>query len=230
MKCSLNFGAMTTSPLQFRRLPGILGILFLGVVLGGCLSRPSIKTQTFAFSVPMEIATNNPPANRLLGIRSLQIAPPFDGRSLVYRTADFSYERDPYAEFLSSPAQELAASIGGILTSDGCFGAVVEMGSAAKPDTLVEINVSQLYGDIRNPASPCAVLAMQAIFVKATNGLPGNVILQRSYSRRIRVGSATAAAFLKGWNEALVDIFAEVKSDLRSRENSGFGTDDRVRN
>jgi len=57
------------------------------------------------------------------------------------------------------------------------------------------------------------------IFVKATNDLPDQVILQRSYSRRIPVKSATAAAFMGGWNEALVEIFAEVKADLRRREN-----------
>jgi ABC-type transport auxiliary lipoprotein component len=179
-----------------------------------------MKTQTFAFSIPLPTGTNNASEGHVLSIRALQIAPPFDGRSLVYRTGDFSFERDPYAEFLSSPSEELAFSISGRLVADGCFSAVVEMGSAVKPDTMVEINISQLYGDIRNPTSPFAVLAVQVIFVEATNDLPGKVILQRSYSRRIPVESATAAAFMKGWNQALVEIFAEVKADLRSRESS----------
>jgi hypothetical protein len=156
----------------------------------------------------------------VLSIRALQIAAPFDGRSLVYRTGDYSYERDPYAEFLSSPAQELASSISGLLTADRCFGSVVEMGSAAKPDIMVEIYISQLYGDIRKPESPFAVLSMQVIFVRSTNDLTGKVILQRNYSRRIPVKSASAAEFMNGWNQALVEIFAEVKTDLRNRENA----------
>jgi ABC-type uncharacterized transport system auxiliary subunit len=225
MKHSNHFNAMKTSPPCSWRLPGIFGLLSLVFVFGGCLSRPSVKTQTFAFSAPLVIATNNVADGRVLGIRTLQVAPPFDERSLVYRTGDYSYERDPYAEFLSSPAQELAACISGILSADGCFRAVVGMGSAARPDTLVEIDISQLYGDIRQPGSPCAVLAMQVVFVKATNGLPGRVILQRSYSRRIPVKSATAAAFMNGWNQALGEIFADVSSDLRSRENPRTETD-----
>lgn len=215
---------MKTSARQFRRMLGIFGLLSVAFALGGCLSRPSMKTKTFAFSSPLPLATNNVSDKPVLGVRALQIAPPFDGRSLVYRTGDFSYERDPYAEFLSSPAQELIASISGILSGDGCFGAVVGMGSEARPDTLVEIDISELYGDIRRPGSPSAVLAMQVIFVKARNGLPGEVIMQRSYSRRIPVKSATAAAFMKGWNEALVEIFAEVASDFRSREYAGSGS------
>ena len=217
MKYSSHISAIAALALRFR-MPGILGLLSLAFVLAGCLSRPSIKTQTFAFSVPLTVTTNGSPKGHVLSIRTLQIAPPFDGRSLVYRTGDFSYERDPYAEFLSSPAEELVHSISGILSANRCFSAVVGMGSAVTPDILAEINISQLYGDIRAPGSPCAVLAMQVIFVKAKNGIPGKVILQRSYSRRIPVKSATAAAFMKGWNEELTEIFAEAASDFRNRE------------
>ena len=219
MKGSSCFTATTRPAPRLRLVLGLFGFVSVALLLGGCLSRPSIKTQTFAFSIPSPAGTNNAPEVHVLAIRALQISPPFDGRPLVYRTGDFSYERDPYAEFLSSPAEELAGSISTILVADGCFSAVVGMGSAAKPDTMVEINVNQLYGDIREPASPFAVLAVQVIFVKATNDLPGKVILQRSYWRRVPVKSATPAEFMKGWNEALVEIFSEVKSDLRSRKN-----------
>jgi ABC-type uncharacterized transport system auxiliary subunit len=223
MKHPSPFRPMTTSARPFRRMPGIFGFLSLLFVLGGCLYRPSMKTQTFAFTAPLTAATNGAPSGRVLSIRTLQIAPPFDGRSLVYRTGDFSYQRDPYAEYLSSPAQELDTSISGILSGYGCFGTVVRLGSAATPNTLVEIYISELYGDIRKPGSPFAVLAMQVIFVQANNGVPGKVILQRSYSRRVPVQSATAAAFMKGWNEALVEIFGEVALDFGNQKNSKAG-------
>src|ERR1700739_3358630 len=136
MKPSSHFSAQAASAPQFRRMLGVIGLLSLAFALGGCLTRPSLKTQTFAFSVPLMVTTNGAPEGRVLSIRTLQIAPPFDGRSLVYRTGDFSYQRDPYAEFLSSPAEELVPSISGILSADGCFSAVVGMGSAVTPNTL----------------------------------------------------------------------------------------------
>ncbi len=130
----------------------------------------------------------------MLGIRHLQIAAPFEGKSLVYRTGDFSYVRDPYAGFLESPADELMAPVRGWLRSNGGFSAVVEPGSALKPDTFVEISVSQLFGDFRQPEHPTAVLTMRFVFFDAPNGIPGKVLLQQEYSRGIPLKAPTAAA------------------------------------
>jgi hypothetical protein len=54
--------------------------------------------------------------------------------------------------------------------------------------------------------------------MNATNGLPGKVIFQQNYSRRIPMKSTTPAALMEGWNQALVEIFTDIASDLRSRE------------
>ncbi|MGA2248692.1 MAG: hypothetical protein ABSH48_27370 [Verrucomicrobiota bacterium] len=176
-----------------------------------------MNEQTFAFSAPVWLTTNKPATQMVLGIKSLQISPPFDGHLFVYRTGEFSYERDPYAGFLGLPVEQLAAPVGEMLCSSGCFDDVVEAGSAVQPDALVGIVITQLYGDIRKPKSPFAVFAMQVEFMKATNGLPGKVILQRNYSRRIPTTSTAPAALMEGWNQALVGILAEVASDFRSQ-------------
>lgn len=216
---------MTRSGTRSRRIVRISGntLLACALTLCGCLSRPPLNEKTFAFSTPVLRTTNGAAGNRVLGIRTLQIAAPFEGRSLVYRTGEFSYERDPYAVFLGSPAEELIAPICGLLRGDGCFSVVVGPGnsSALKPDTLAEISINQLYGDIRKPGSPGAVLAMQIMFFDTTNGLPGKVILQRDYSRTIPLRSATAEALMEGWNQALVGIFTEVALDFQRQEVKG---------
>lgn len=200
--------------------PGIYSVLLLWFIfaLSGCLSRPPLNRQTFDFSTPTPPATGAPVNGRVLGIRTLQVLPPFDGQSFIYRTGEFSYRRDPYAGFLGLPAEILAGPATGLLRGDGCFSAVVKMGSAARPDTLVEININELYGDIRQADSPSAVLAMQVIFTDAKNGLPGKVILQRDYSRRIPMKSSTPAALMAAWNEGLVEIFGDIASDFRRQE------------
>jgi ABC-type uncharacterized transport system auxiliary subunit len=192
--------------------------LVFAFTFSGCLSRSPMKIETFAFSAPTMTGTNSTESGHVLSIRALQIDPPFDGRSLVYRTGEFSFERNPYAEFLGPPADGLVATTTEFLRNNGCFSAVVKTGSAAKPDTLAEININQLYGDIRKPGNPTAVLAMQVIFMNATNGLPGKVIFQKNYSRRIPMKSTAPAALMEGWNQAMAEIFADVASDLRSRE------------
>jgi cholesterol transport system auxiliary component len=214
-ECSNNMA----SPVCSRWLLRISGVVLLAFALtfSGCLSKPPLNTQTFDFSMPELSTTNGVTNGHVLGIKPLKVAPPFNDRSLVYRTGEFSYQRDPYAEFLGPPTEILFTPVSEMLCSDGGFSAVVKTGDTVEPDTIVEIHVSQLYGDIRKPGSPSAALAMQVIFMDATNGLPGKVIVQRNYSREIPVKTATAAAFMEGWNQALTEIIAEAVSDFHSQ-------------
>src|SRR5882762_10038465 len=154
---------MKTSHLRSFCAARIFAVFLLAVAGGltGCLSRPALTKQTFTFDAPTISATNAGAGGHVLGIRSLQIAAPFDSRSFVYRTGEFSYARDPYAGFLEPPAEELLAPVRGWLRDNGNFSAVAEAGSALKPDTLVEISVSRLFGDFRQREHPAAVLTMQ---------------------------------------------------------------------
>jgi ABC-type uncharacterized transport system auxiliary subunit len=208
---------MKTSHLLSRWAARIVAALLLAGVCGltGCLSRPALTRQTFTFDAPTISATNDLTDGRVLGIRSLQIAAPFDSRSFVYRTGEFSYARDPYAGFLEPPAEEMMVPVRGWLRGKGQFSAVTEAGSALKPDTLVEISVSRLFGDFRQPEHPAAVLTMQFVFFDAPNGVPGRVILQKDYSCRIPLDAPNAAALMDGWNQALAEILAEVSTDFR---------------
>jgi hypothetical protein len=219
---------MKISHIHSRLAANIFIAFLLTCVCGltGCLSRPALNKQTFVFNTPANDATNAVASAQMLGIRSLQIAAPFEGRSLVYRTGEFTYVRDPYAEFLVSPAEELMTPVRGWLRGNGDFGAVVEAGSAPKPDTLVEISVSQLFGDFRQPEHPTAVMSIQFIFFDATNDVLGKMIFQKEYSRSIPLSEPTAAGLMAGWEQALSEILGQVSSDFRYLEtNAPIGGD-----
>jgi cholesterol transport system auxiliary component len=217
MKIPFSIDTMNTSQIPSRLAATMFITMSLVCICGltGCLSRAALNKQTFAFSLPAIAVTNVVANDRVLGVRNLQVATPFEGRSLVYRTGEFSYVRDPYAEFLDSPAEELMAPMCAVLRGNGNFGAVVEPVSALKPDTLVEISVSQLFGDFRQPERPAAILTMRFVFFDAINGVPGKVIFQQEYSRSIPLDAPTAATLMAGWNQALSEILAQVSSDFR---------------
>lgn len=204
-----------------RAQPGGLSIsLLLSSVLvicflSGCLSRPTLAKQLFAFAAPVAQA---PPGSTtgVLGVRTLTVAPLFEGRSLVYRTGEHSYEQDPYAEFLVPPASGLVAPLRGAFRNAGVFGDVSEAGSALKPDTLAEIYVSELYGDFRQANDPSAVLTMRFIFFESPKGIAGRLVLQKDCSRRIRLNARTAAALLEGWDQGLEQILTEISADLKA--------------
>lgn len=201
----------------------LIAILASVCALSGCLSKPALHRQTFAFTASEAVPTNIPATARVLGIRNLQIAAPFEERSLVYRTGDNAYVRDPYAAFLDTPAQSLIVTIREWLRDNGSFAFVVGPGSSLKPNTLAEIEVTRLYGDFRQPQRPVAVLTMHFLFFDAPKALPGKVLLDREYARSIPLKSATPAALMEGWNQALTQILIQVISDFRNSESEEPG-------
>lgn len=182
----------------------------------GCLSRPALHTRTFAFDPPAGSAPKSPAGSqRVVSIRSLRVAAPFDDRSLVYRVGDFSYDADPYAEFLVSPSESLRSPIRSWMRQSDFFGTVVEPGSALKPNTMAEITVLELYGDFRRPPEAAAVLTLRFVLLDSPDGIPGKLAFEGEYSRRVPLKAGNANALMAGWNEALKQILAQLGSDLR---------------
>ena len=144
------------------------------------------------------------------------MAAPFEDRSLVYRTADFSYEADPYAEFLVSPSESLLFPIRSWMRQSGYFESVVEPGSALEPNTMAEIAVLELYGDFRRSQYAAALLKLRFVVLDAPGGIPGKAILEREYSRRIPLKARNANALMAGWNEGLSQILAQFDADLQA--------------
>jgi uncharacterized lipoprotein YmbA len=216
--CSFLFG----NPVRPRRAPGAVFLaaahLACLLLLTGCLSRPALKTETFSFDIPA-VASANAAAAPVLAIKTITIAAPFAGRSLVYRTGEFTYERDPYAEFLDFPEKELVASMRAGLGSQGDFSTVVLAGNALEPNIIVEINISQLFGDFRERNNARAILRAQFMFYQATNGIASGLIFQKEYSQDTPLKKPAAAALMTGWNQALDEIISKVLTDYRQRKN-----------
>jgi cholesterol transport system auxiliary component len=204
---------MNAIPQKLKLRSGSL-LALAAVLLGGCLSKPSIKTESFAFSIP---AVTSPPAGvgRVLELRDVKVAAPFDSQSFVYRTGPYSYERDPYAGFLAPPEQTFPAPLRGYFRDSGLFGAVVRPGSSLPANVSLEIYVSELYGDFRNRAAPKAVLRMTFRFFGMRSGLPAALLFEKEYSQAVPFQPRTAAALMGGWNHALQRILSAVTGDLK---------------
>ena len=194
-----------------------VGGCFLSLALTGCLSRPALQKESFSFTIPAGNTNATRETPIVLGIRSVEVAPAYQGRLFVYRTAEASYERDPYAEFFVSPGDSVLHAFRNYFRESGLFQAVTESGSFFKPDLLAEIHVSQLYGDFRDPKQPAAVLRLRCAFFDVQPQAPsGRPLFQKSYARRILFKNRTAAALMDGWNEGLKQILADVTTDLKA--------------
>lgn len=195
-----------------RTLAAIAVCLF-----AGCVSRPHLDTRTFAFATrPPPAQLSGSPNHRLVAIRCVRLAAPFDNRSFVYRTGENSFESDPYAEFVAPCSETLLSSIRAWMRQRGCFESVVEPGSALRPNTVVEIYATELYGDFRVYQRPAAVLSLKFVVFDAMNGIPQKVVLEREYSQRLEIKSRTAAALVAGWNQELDRTLDEFDSEIRA--------------
>lgn len=204
-----------------RRLGLALALLTLAL-LTSCLSRPALKKQSFVFSLaPKPSAASARSSRGPLDLRRVEVAAPYDSQSFVYRTGEFSYEQDPYAQFLVPPAEALSTALRGGFRSSGAFSAVTEPGSALQASVSAEIYIDQLYGDFRNPAQPAAVLSARVLFFADRNGVPDKAAFQKDYTFRVPLKARTAAALMNGWNQELDQLIQKAIAEFRTNSPPG---------
>lgn len=90
----------------------LLGIGFLA--LWGCASEPVWKSRSYAFASPADPQATASRTN-IVALRGVTISPLFQGRSFTYRSAENTYEHDPYAGFFAPPSGNLSS-----LSAPGC--------------------------------------------------------------------------------------------------------------
>ena len=195
-----------------------IGLYFvLLLALSGCLSRKPLTKQTFALTVSHPAHVTAPANAPSLTLRQIFVAAPFDSPAFTYRTGQFSYERDPYAGFIVSPAETLNDPIRALLQNSGKFSSVNAADSSIRGDLDLEISVTQLYGDFQNKSQPAAVLEMHFVMFKQPEHFSRSsksIIVDKTYSRRIPLKASTAGAFVEAVNQALGQVVTQFADDV----------------
>ena len=194
----------------------LLFCIVLSLLLAGCLSKPALVEKSFAFQTPAPAGSAGGKGTGTLVVSPVEVSPLFANQPLVYRIGPNEYETDPYANFLVPPDQSLTIPIRGYLAGSGLFASVVWPDSLIKPDKVLQVYVTELYGDFRDAKQPTAVLALRVVYASAG----GEVLLQKEYSRHLAIQKNTAAAVVAGWNQALGEIMGELATDLASATQS----------
>jgi ABC-type uncharacterized transport system auxiliary subunit len=190
-------------------------VLALGAAaLCGCGSDPVWKSQSFAFALPAETPAAGTRTN-VVALRRVTVSPLFQSRSLTYRTAENTYEHDPYAGFFISPGRAIEQPICAWLRAGGAFGSVIEPGSGLNAPLVAEISVDELYGDFRKKAQPAGVLEIHFVLYEASRDGTGRVLMDKACVRRTPMAKASPAALAAAWDEALRAIMADINTELK---------------
>jgi len=145
-------------------------------------------------------------------VRRLQVAPRAAGRELVYRTAPSAWTADYYNVFFVSPADMLTQDLRAWLAASRAFANVLDPGSLAASEYILEGNVSSLHGDFAGKPSQ-AVAEMQFLLLRPT-GDERQVVLTREYRRSVPLASDTPQELVRALRQAVSGIYAELEADL----------------
>ena len=189
-----------------------LVLTLFATILCGCASDPGWKRRVFAFSLPadppiMTLRTN------IVALSRVSISPLFQSRSFTYRTAENSYEQDPYAGFLIPPERALAEPIRAWLRASGVFGRVAEPGSGLTATLVAEVSVNELYGDFRKAAQPAGTMEIHFICYEVKDGIPGRIVLDKVCARETPLTRKTPDALMAAWDADLREIMEEINSE-----------------
>ena len=201
----------------FARALAVVAATLLASALAACsLSRESVVKRTFL------LEPTSPPMASVQKLTSLRIglvnvAAPYRSKAFVYRQSELKFEADFYSEFFVSPAAMLSEATARALSAANVFRRTVPPGASDPADYVLDGFASELYGDMRDPAKPMAVVAI-TFYLSPSNALSPSVIWTREYRQRAPVAAATPDEFAKAWNVALSAILADLAKDLAAAQ------------
>jgi ABC-type uncharacterized transport system auxiliary subunit len=179
----------------------------------GC-ARPSLNSQQKSFLMEM---SPNPqrlpdPVNGVLKIRHCRAAAPFDNPYFLYRTESGQYQQDYYRLFLTPPNEQINESLRAWLEQSGIFRGVLPASSAARPDYVLEPQLSALYTDLSEPTQPKTVMRLHVVLLK----------MDKNYQAPMQ--NSTSQDIIDNYNLCLETILTQLQSDMISaltkRENN----------
>lgn len=191
--------------------------IFLSAVVLGLFacSLPSRAPVTpTAFMVNPE-RSGEPLKNRSslwLKIGSVSVAPPYDGRSLVYRLGDHRFEKDFYNVYTTLPADMISNAERQWINKSGIFSAAVGQSNSFFPYYTLQATVNEFYGDYR--VKPEAVVSMEFFLTVSNSGKGNPLIGSNRYTKRIALKDNTPEALVMGQQQALAEIFKEYEVQL----------------
>lgn len=195
------------------RMTPILLAAAVAAGLAACsLTRPPVERATFALAPARTAPAAGAPNAVVLKVRPFRVAAPYDGREFLYRRADGQLVADFYHGFAAGPGELVTAAAADWLKTSGRFRAVIEPGISADAPYALEGALLALYGDLRDPQRPAAVLEVQVYLVRAASGR--EIALDRRYRERVPLADGAPAALAKGYNDALANVLAQLERDL----------------
>lgn len=208
---TMNLFNTPTSIAQRLSRVGCIALLALGIT--ACApSRPAVDTANWLVLPERSGPARKTQSEFWLKMGSFSVAPPFDGKSLVYRVTDQRYEKDFYNAYITLPSDMVSNASRQWLNQSGIFRVTVGQSTSFPSFYTLQASVDEFYGDYRG--QPEAVVSVQ-FFLTVTNASSNNpLITTKRFTRRIALPNTSPQALIQGQQQALAEILQQFEADL----------------
>lgn len=173
--------------------------------------RPHVEPRRFPLVPERPAGTGRRRGRRVLLVRVMRSAPGLDSRSLRTLGADGTVSTDFYNEWTAPPAELAEEAIRRWLGASGLFAAVVVSGSRARPDLVLETELTAL---VAEPAVRRARAGIAAVMLSEGGGDAGRVIGQFTIEGTAPLDGGTPAAAAVAMVAALAAALTELESKV----------------
>ena len=194
---------------NYPRLIRFATFVFIAAALSACSlpKRPALETSSWMVAPERTGAPYKPRSDLWLKMGSSSTAPPFDGKSLVYRLGDLRYEKDFYNTYSALPNEMVGNATRQWLNNAQIFSMTVGQGNSFFPYYILQTSIEEFYGDYR--VRPEAVVTIE-FFLTATDPQKRNPVIGKNrYSKRVALKDSSPQALVQGQQEALAQILKE---------------------
>lgn len=197
-----------------------VALCLLSCLLVGCaaqLAQPYPQRERFSIP-PFTIEPHDQPAyEQPLRIERIRIAPPFDGRSFVYRLSDTGFEADYYHQFIADPSQLFTERTTRALAQANLFPRVIAPGGTADVRWRLETHITDLYGDYRDPHNPTAYLRARFLLLEDQPHAT-NVVGEWTLDAQTPIDPTTPNQLPQAWANAYRQILQQLATAIAAND------------
>jgi uncharacterized lipoprotein YmbA len=194
----------------------------ISLALAGCLAdlrQPYPEKVRYTLEVhrrpDVAAQASAPLVNAVLRVRQVRVAPLFERKGFVYRTAEARYESDFYNELYAPPGVVFHQELVEWLRGADLFTQVVGGGNMEAADWLLDVRIEELYADLRGGGSPEAVLSLSVALHEAGAPRDADPALRERHVLREPAARPAAEALVDAWTALMAEAFRRVESALR---------------
>ncbi len=194
----------------------IMGIFAMTPFMAGCinLNKAYPEKRYFSLETSREADISAPETGKVLTVRRFRVSPKYEGKGLVYRLEELSYESDFYNEFFISPSSMLTEEVRKRLAGSGLFKQILNPTSLLDSTYILEGAVTALYGDYRVSTAPKAIMEIQFFLLEETDN-NHKIIFKSQYHKEEPFKTNMPDALVKSWNSTFNQILTEFENDLK---------------